>query len=320
MRPRVRASAALGAKIAVTLGLLIYMAGKVSIAPVLAQIRGMAPGWAIAAAILVLLQLAVSSLRWQLIYRHLGAHLGVGPAFRLTLIGHFFNQVLPTALGGDAVRAWLASREGMRLGQAVRGGVCDRVVGLVALAVMIAAAFLVLPGFAADNLPLRNAFGLTATVGVGALAALFLFGAGAARRLARHRVLEPIGRLVHDLRSVLYAPAAGAATLGLSLAAHLLAVGAIVVCARGMAIGLEVSAALTVLPAVMLVSMAPVSFAGWGVREGAMVVGLGLLGIGPTDALAVSVAYGLVQAGVGLAGGALWFARPGDRSDHRRVR
>jgi hypothetical protein len=31
---------------------------------------------------------------------------------RLTAIGHFFNQVLPSGFAGDAARAWLAAREG----------------------------------------------------------------------------------------------------------------------------------------------------------------------------------------------------------------
>ena len=319
MKLRVSASTAFGAKIVVTLGLLFYLTRKVDIAPVFAQIRALAPAWAIGAAALVLLQLALSSLRWQLICRRLAAHLSLGAACRLTLIGHFFNQVLPTALGGDAVRVWLATREGVPLGPAVRGSVCDRVVGLVALTMMISGAFLMSPGLAADQPPLRNAFRLTAIVGFGGLLGLFVFGASTARWLVAHRGLEPVGRLLHDLHRVLYAPATSAATLALSLAAHLCAVGAIVMCARGMAIDLAFGAALTVLPAVMLVSMAPVSVAGWGVREGAMVVGLGVLGIGAADALAISVAYGLVQVGVGLAGGAVWFARRGDRTAPRRA-
>jgi len=40
-----------------------------------------------------------------------------------------------------------------------------------------------------------------------------------------------------------------------------------------------------------------------------MLVGLGLLGIGPSDALAVSVAFGFLQVLPGVPGGALWLAR-----------
>jgi hypothetical protein len=61
----------------------------------------------------------------------------------------------------------------------------------------------------------------------------------------------------------------------------------------------------------MLVSMIPISFAGWGVREGAMIMGLGGLGISEPNALAVSIAFGLLQLIVGLPGGALWLMRSG---------
>jgi len=78
-----------------------------------------------------------------------------------------------------------------------------------------------------------------------------------------------------------------------------------------MGVELDLGAALVIVPAVMLVTMAPISFAGWGVREGAMIVGLGLAGIAAADALAVSVAFGLVQVALGVPGGALWLARRG---------
>ena len=77
-----------------------------------------------------------------------------------------------------------------------------------------------------------------------------------------------------------------------------------------MGIGLDLGAALTVVPTIVLVAMAPISIAGWGVREGAMVIGLGLLGVSAADALAVSVSYGLVQIAVGVLGGSLWLAAP----------
>lgn len=59
----------------------------------------------------------------------------------------------------------------------------------------------------------------------------------------------------------------------------------------------------------MLVSMAPISFAGWGVREGAMIVGLAWLGVVAADALAMSVAFGFLQVMLAVPGAVLWMAR-----------
>ena len=62
---------------------------------------------------------------------------------------------------------------------------------------------------------------------------------------------------------------------------------------------------LVVLP-VLLISMIPVSIAGWGVREGAMIVAFGYAGLPQDQALAVSILLGLVLLGVGALGGLVW--------------
>lgn len=55
--------------------------------------------------------------------------------------------------------------------------------------------------------------------------------------------------------------------------------------------------------------MIPISIAGWGVREGAMVVGLGLVGVSSSTALSVSLLFGGVLVVVGLLGGLIWEGR-----------
>jgi hypothetical protein len=60
------------------------------------------------------------------------------------------------------------------------------------------------------------------------------------------------------------------------------------------------------VPLVVLVSMLPVSVAGWGVREGAMVVALGAVGVDRATALTTSVLFGLALAATGIPGGLLW--------------
>ena len=52
--------------------------------------------------------------------------------------------------------------------------------------------------------------------------------------------------------------------------------------------------------------MIPVSIAGWGVREGAMVVAFGFVGIPAADALVVSLTFGALLVAAGMPGGILW--------------
>jgi uncharacterized membrane protein YbhN (UPF0104 family) len=60
----------------------------------------------------------------------------------------------------------------------------------------------------------------------------------------------------------------------------------------------------------MLMAMVPVSIAGWGVREGIMIYGLGLAKAPPEAALIASILVGLSLATVGLLGGLIWLMQP----------
>ena len=53
------------------------------------------------------------------------------------MIGSFFNQTLPSSIGGDAVRLWLVQRTGAGWRAATYSILTDRAVGLIALALMI---------------------------------------------------------------------------------------------------------------------------------------------------------------------------------------
>jgi glycosyltransferase 2 family protein len=64
---------------------------------------------------------------------------------------------------------------------------------------------------------------------------------------------------------------------------------------------------MVMVPLVVLLTMLPISIAGWGVREAAMVAAFGYVGVDAPGALALSVAFGLVQVAIGLPGGLWWF-------------
>jgi hypothetical protein len=76
--------------------------------------------------------------------------------------------------------------------------------------------------------------------------------------------------------------------------------------ARAVAAPLEFGYALLLVPPVVLVSTIPISIAGWGVREGAMMAVFTYAGLLDADGLIVSVLYGLGLFAVGAAGGLLW--------------
>src|ERR1019366_6327782 len=60
-------------------------------------------------------------------------------AMRFNVIGTFFNQTLPSSIGGDAVRLWLVARGGAGWRAATYSIFVDRAIGLIALAIIIVA-------------------------------------------------------------------------------------------------------------------------------------------------------------------------------------
>ncbi len=101
--------------------------------------------------------------------------------------------------------------------------------------------------------------------------------------------------------------------VGVSVLGHLFLCLAIWFTALAIGVASPLLGTLAVLPAVLLAASLPVSIAGWGVREGGMVVGLGLLGIATSDAALVSVFFGLLQLAFGAAGGLAWLLQHSPR-------
>ena len=63
---------------------------------------------------------------------------------------------------------------------------------------------------------------------------------------------------------------------------------------------------LLTIPLVIFFMALPISIAGWGVREGVMVLGLGYLGVSAEEALALSIVFGLSTLIVSIPGSAIW--------------
>ncbi len=58
------------------------------------------------AAVLFLISLVVLSLRWQILVRGYGIKIPTSSLFKYYLIGLFFNNFLPTGIGGDVLRIY----------------------------------------------------------------------------------------------------------------------------------------------------------------------------------------------------------------------
>ena len=98
-------------------------------------------GWLAAAILILIAQLALGALRWQRIVLHGEAPdappFTIARALRYGFIAGFFNQTLPSTVGGDAVRIWLLGRDQGGWQVATYSVLIDRMVGVLVLASLV---------------------------------------------------------------------------------------------------------------------------------------------------------------------------------------
>jgi hypothetical protein len=94
--------------------------------------------------------------------------------------------------------------------------------------------------------------------------------------------------------------------IALSALIHFISGFSVFLIAKSIGINIAVMTCISLFPFIILATVLPISFAGWGVREGAAILAFGLVGVSPEDALSISVLLGIVLAINGIPGGILW--------------
>jgi uncharacterized protein (TIRG00374 family) len=259
--------------------------------------------------------------RWQRLLGVAGCPTSWYDAARLTLLGMFFNLVVPGLTGGDVVKGVIAAKENPgRRADALVSVVVDRLIGLAVLVVLGATVLLVAgQGFAALRLP------LFAFLGAG-VAAVLLYASPLLRRTLRIDALlarMPFGDQLAalDRAALLYLrqPWELAVAAVLSLCNHVLIV--LGVAALGSAFGatgVGLSDYLVVVPVANVVSALPVAPGGWGLGEYSFRFLFEMIGASGALGVAVSVTFRLCQLLYGLQGG-LFLLLPGTKAAVREA-
>lgn len=286
-------------------GLLLYFTlSAVNMAAVVGRLNQIDVRWIALGLLLLLFQVVVLALRWQQIVVHCGAKLPLAEAVRFSMIAAFFNQTLPSSVGGDAVRIWLVGKQAnwRVAGYSV---FLDRVVGVVALAALVVVC---LPW----SLELvRNPIGRAALllIGWGCIAAGLIFVGMAWRRLhvLQHwSVTRHLAAAATVALAIVRSPRTLGTIFGLSVFIHLLTALAAWCAARAVGADLSIFYSLFLVPPVLLITVLPISIAGWGLREGAMVAAFAYAGLPQSDGLIVSLLFGAGFLVIGIAGGLVW--------------
>jgi glycosyltransferase 2 family protein len=300
-------------RVAVGLALLagvVTLADWSSLAGLLRQAH---PLWVLAGLLAALTSNVVSALRWRALAQWLGCHMTARQAMRWYFQGMGLNALLPGAVvGGDVYRAMALRQSGAPGRLASWSVLLDRLSGIWMLGTIGAL------GAAASAQTWAPQIGLPA----GWVMAWMLLGAMASLLLPWLLPLALRRWPVQRLGWLLQLKALGdhprfARHLGWQVwsSAWVQILSACALAAGGYALGITLppSAWAFAIAPVFLMAALPVSVGGWGTREAAAVVALGLFSIAPAAAVGAAMLYGLYGMAQGLMGALAfgWVGRQG---------
>ena len=309
----------LALKLTVTAGLIYWVVlPGVEVDTILDRIDRLSPGFVLIAAALIFFQnVIVVTWRWERVVAAIDAAVPPWRLFKTTIITLFFNQVLPSTIGGDGMRIWLLRGMGRPTGLAFRSVLIDRLLGFFGLLLLGLVGSLYLMVRLDDAGPVW----VLALISLAGLALIALAPAlvGVMRLLPIDRIRRGFATLAREVDLLARDRPRLMKLVAASVVGQLALAAAVSCLARGLEVHVDLLGAFAVVPGVMVAASIPISIAGWGVREASMVVGLGLLGVGQSDAALISIGFGLLVLLFGLLGGLVWLVRGSPQPKRRDI-
>lgn len=292
-------------RVAVSVAALGFLIWRIDLQKTLDELRHADLRYLLLAFLLFVISLFIRAYRWLVLVRSLNTTVPFLRLARLYFVGQFFSTFLPTAFGGDVVRA-LELTQDTDASAAIGTVLLDRLSGLLVLFVMGLAA---LP-FTVSLLEPWLIGVLIGVAGGGLLAGLLVLEGRILRRVTE-RLPAVLSLAGQGSLARIYAALTGCGwravmkAFGVSVVFNFVNIIINWLCGLtvGVGIGLGYFFAATPLLAVSLIIP---SIGGWGVRE---LVSTALFGAeSPEKAATLGVTLGLIGLAAGLIGGVVYFA------------
>jgi glycosyltransferase 2 family protein len=301
-------------KAAVSIGLLALLLSRVDVTRLWKVARQASPAWLAAALLLYFVMVLASAVRWGVLLRAQHVRLSYGFLTQSFLVATFFNNFLPSNIGGDVVRITDTAKAAGSKTLATTVVLIDRGLGLLGLALMAATG---------ASLMQRMAVG---PVGPGVLWGGFALGAMIATPAllmpeAFTRMLQPlrvfhqewvdarIEKLTYALTRFKETPAALVGCFAGAVLVQAILVGFYVAIARSMHIPIGFAELAVIVPVSFIVQMIPLSVNGFGVREATFAFYFTRLGLPIDSALLVSFVGAALIMLFSLSGGVAYLRR-----------
>lgn len=247
------------------------------------------------------------SVRWWYLYKTQDTSSRYRDTFKSYYLGLFFNNFLPTGIGGDVIRILRLRKFGYTTHLLVSSSLMDRILGLTSILMMGLVALSITPDFVLHPntkliiyiIAILTPFGL-----------LFLFSDYmpkltqlAIQRFHKGRLTDFLLNVMSTLHEYRQSRPRVLVALILSILAQYFIIASYVLVGFSLDISLPISVFFIIIPIVFLATSLPISIGGLGVREGVIVSLFSLFNVNTQAAIALSILYFIIILLISLPGG-----------------
>jgi len=294
-------------KVTVTLGLMVYIFTEIDINKIKFSFKEINISYIFITFFILLTQTILASYRWFFVNSHLKIDLPFYKVIKYLWVGLFFNQALPSSIGGDAMKIYFLKQNKISLSKSTLTVLTDRLFGLLGLIILVVTSLIVLQNNDLVTDLNRSIFlvliGLTLTFLMLQIFKKFL------KSYLRNSVLYILIEIIDNFLGLLSDRSVGLKIFSLSIAIHLLSIFAVYFIALSIGENINIEVLLYVVPIFTFLMILPISLAGWGVRETIVIKLLPIFFIAPENAFLISIIYGLMTLLISLPGGIFWLTR-----------
>ena len=273
--------------------------------------------WIIPVLLTITLSVIVSALKWGILLRAQGVSVSVFRLFCYYTCGLFFNNFLPSSIGGDGARAILAGQESGSVSGAAASVVMERIIATVTLSLLGLFGAIYSQSRVTIVIVLMSVLFV-----IGVLLALIQMTGWIPKRLRnKESKVASIWKSFAENSAIMRKHPRNIAICFLeSLVFQFivaLVVGSVM---KGLGLpDLPIADLCMVVSASSVLAMVPIGLNGYGLREGSYAFLLAPYGFSTAQALTISVLYALFVTLFSLVGGPIWLMMRPDASSGKKA-
>lgn len=301
-------------KLCVTIGLGWFLYAHADWSAIGVTLARIPPGVLLGAFASMLLSVTISAYKWQLMLKLHGIHIGFSKLHRYYFTAVFFNNFLPTSIGGDGYRIYKTIGDSRSTSSSVIAVAMERLTGIIALLAIGFFCSLIVYLSRGDQLSGTLVTLGTAGIAITLVSAFFFVFLQGYQRLKRWQNKPRLLRILLEKgKDYLRQPAASAYVMLISFYFHVhISMTLYLLLRYGAGVDISFPELFVVLTLVTLIGVLPISINGLGVVDGAFVVLLSIYGVDKDLALSVMLITRAMVILISIIGAVLYVSEDSD--------